>query len=152
MATVECVLLYGCESWSLTSSLLGRSLDGFYTRMLRAVHNIRWHSYIANEDLSWIWNPPYNLGPGCLAETWSFRSLLQAQELACLGVCALGALPQTQNHPGHTVIVSIYQHSQARRGCSKHHWASHRHGWSPGLEFQENDSINSIISTAYVVP
>ena len=38
-ATVESILLYGCESWALNVSI-EKSLDGCYTRMLRAAMNI----------------------------------------------------------------------------------------------------------------
>ena len=38
VATVETVLLYGCESWTLTKDM-ERSLDGTYTRMLRMALN-----------------------------------------------------------------------------------------------------------------
>ena len=50
IATVESVLLYGCESWTFTSAL-ERSLDGCYTRMLRAALNISWQSFVPNEEL-----------------------------------------------------------------------------------------------------
>ena len=49
-ATVESILLYGCESWALTTSL-EKSLDGTYTRMLRRVHGIRWESHTTNTEL-----------------------------------------------------------------------------------------------------
>ena len=49
-ATVESILLYGCESWALTTSL-EKSLDGTYTRMLRRVHGIRWESHTTNAEL-----------------------------------------------------------------------------------------------------
>ena len=49
-ATVESVLLYGCESWTLTHTLQ-KSLDGCYTRMLRAVLNVDQNIHITNEDL-----------------------------------------------------------------------------------------------------
>ena len=49
-ATVESVLLYNYEAWSLTS-VLERSLNGCYTQMLRAVLNFKgWH-HIPNTDL-----------------------------------------------------------------------------------------------------
>ena len=38
VATVETVLLYGCESWTLTKDM-ERSLNGTYTRMLRMALN-----------------------------------------------------------------------------------------------------------------
>ena len=34
IATVESILLYGCESWTLTETM-EKSLSGTYTRMLR---------------------------------------------------------------------------------------------------------------------
>ena len=49
-ATVESVLLYGCEAWTLTS-VLERSLNGCYTRMLRAVLNVNWRQRIPNTEL-----------------------------------------------------------------------------------------------------
>ena len=49
-ATVESVLLYGCESWTLTPTLQ-KSLDGCYTRMLRAVLNVDQNIHITNKDL-----------------------------------------------------------------------------------------------------
>ena len=49
-ATVESVLLYGCESWTLTPTLQ-KSLDGCYTRMLRAVLNVDQNTHITNKDL-----------------------------------------------------------------------------------------------------
>ena len=49
-ATVESVLLYGCESWTLKASL-DKSLDGSYTRILRVVLNIDPHEHITNEQL-----------------------------------------------------------------------------------------------------
>jgi len=44
-ATVETVLLYGCEAWTLTPTL-ERSLNGCYTRMLRAALNSQ-HKVVA---------------------------------------------------------------------------------------------------------
>ena len=39
-ATVESVLLYGCEEWTLTSTL-EKSLNGCYTCIIRAVFNFK---------------------------------------------------------------------------------------------------------------
>ena len=39
-STVESVLLYGCEAWTITSKI-AKSLNGTYTRLLRTVLNIR---------------------------------------------------------------------------------------------------------------
>ena len=48
--TVETILLYGCEAWTLTTAL-SKSLDGCYTRMLRAIYNINWQQHVTNDDL-----------------------------------------------------------------------------------------------------
>ena len=48
IATIESILLYGCESWTLTEAL-EKSLDGTYTRMLRKAQNIHWSSHTPNE-------------------------------------------------------------------------------------------------------
>ena len=50
VATVETVLLYGAETWTLTSALKKR-LDGCYTRMLRLALNISWRSHTTNRLL-----------------------------------------------------------------------------------------------------
>ena len=50
ISTVESVLLYGCETWTLTQSLL-KKLDGTYTNILRMVLNIQWTNKIKNEIL-----------------------------------------------------------------------------------------------------
>ena len=47
---VEPVLLYGSETWTLTKQL-ERSLDGCYTRLLRAGLNISWRDKVTNENL-----------------------------------------------------------------------------------------------------
>ena len=49
-ATVESVLLYGCECWTLKDKLQ-KSLDGCYTRMLRAVLNIAQNEHVTNRQL-----------------------------------------------------------------------------------------------------
>ena len=50
VATVESVLLYGCESWSQTSTMEAL-LNGCYTRMLHAAFNISWQEHVTNEIL-----------------------------------------------------------------------------------------------------
>ena len=50
VSTVEAILLYGCESWTLTESM-EKSLNGTYTRMLRKVTNVHWSSHTPNEEL-----------------------------------------------------------------------------------------------------
>ena len=49
-ATVESVLLYGCEAWTLTPKL-AKNLDGCYTRMLRSAYNIHWSQHVTNVEL-----------------------------------------------------------------------------------------------------
>ena len=50
IATVESVLLYGSEAWTLTVAL-SRTLDGCYTRLLRKVLNISWKKHPTNQML-----------------------------------------------------------------------------------------------------
>ena len=50
VATVESILLYGCEAWALNKAM-EKSLDGTYTRMLRKALNIHWSSHTPNEQL-----------------------------------------------------------------------------------------------------
>jgi hypothetical protein len=50
LATVESILLYGCETWTMTKAL-EKSLDGCYTRMLSAVLNISWRQHMSNDEL-----------------------------------------------------------------------------------------------------
>ena len=50
IATVETILLYGCEAWTVTP-MLEKSLNGCYTRMLRTVLNINWRQHIPNKTL-----------------------------------------------------------------------------------------------------
>ena len=50
LATVESVLLYGCEAWTVDKTFQKR-LDGCYTRMLRTVFNIHWSDKVTNKEL-----------------------------------------------------------------------------------------------------
>jgi len=45
ISTVEAVLLYGCETWSL-SKKQEQELGGCYTRMLRKALNISWREHV----------------------------------------------------------------------------------------------------------
>ena len=49
-AAVESVLVYGANTWTLTSTL-EKSIDEAYTRMLRAVLNISWKDHPTKEQL-----------------------------------------------------------------------------------------------------
>ena len=50
ISTVESILLYECESWTLTETM-ERKLNGTYTRMLRTAQNIHWSSHTTNDEL-----------------------------------------------------------------------------------------------------
>ena len=50
VATVESVLLYGAETWTLTAQQR-EALDGVYTRMLRIALNVSWNDYVRNVNL-----------------------------------------------------------------------------------------------------
>ena len=50
VATVESILIYGCESWAMNDAM-EKSLNGTYTRMLRKALNIHWSSHTTNEEL-----------------------------------------------------------------------------------------------------
>ena len=50
VATVESILLYGCEAWTLTKAM-EKSLDGTYTRMLRRALNMHWSDRVTNVTL-----------------------------------------------------------------------------------------------------
>ena len=50
VATVESILLYGCEAWTLTKTM-EKALDGTYTRMLRRVLNVHWSDKMTNVTL-----------------------------------------------------------------------------------------------------
>ena len=50
VATVESILLYGSETWTLTESLKKR-IDGCYTRMLRMALNVDWKQRKTNKEV-----------------------------------------------------------------------------------------------------
>ena len=49
-ATVESILLYGSETWTLTESLKKR-IDGCYTKMLRMALNVDWKQRKTNKEV-----------------------------------------------------------------------------------------------------
>ena len=49
-ASVETILLYGSESWTLNVAR-SKKFDGSYTKMLRAVYNISWGDHVTNKSL-----------------------------------------------------------------------------------------------------
>ena len=50
IATVEYVLLYGAETWTLTNASW-KQLNGYYTRMLRLAYNVSLKEHMTNETL-----------------------------------------------------------------------------------------------------
>ena len=49
-STVENVLLYGAETWTMTKTM-NRKIDATYTRLLRHALNVNWRQYVTNESL-----------------------------------------------------------------------------------------------------
>ena len=50
VSTVESILLYGAETWTLTERL-EKQLDGCYTRMLRMALNVNWKQHLTNKEV-----------------------------------------------------------------------------------------------------
>ena len=50
IATVESVLLYGSEAWTITKTMK-KKIDGCYTRMLRMSLGVSWKQKLTNEEL-----------------------------------------------------------------------------------------------------
>ena len=50
LATIESVILYGSNTWTLTKKL-EQQLDGTCTRMLRKALNVSWRQHMTNEEL-----------------------------------------------------------------------------------------------------
>ena len=50
VATVESILLYGSETWTMTVSL-EKQIDGCYTRMLRMALNVNWKQHLTNKEV-----------------------------------------------------------------------------------------------------
>ena len=49
-ATIESILLYGSETWTIDKSL-ERRINGCYTRLLRMILNVSWRDHITNVEL-----------------------------------------------------------------------------------------------------
>ena len=49
-ATVESVLFYGSETWTISQSMSKR-INGYYNRMLRMALNIKWSDRVSNVDV-----------------------------------------------------------------------------------------------------
>ena len=50
ITTVETILLYGSETWTISKSF-EKKLDGCYTKMLRMALNVNWQDMIPNSEL-----------------------------------------------------------------------------------------------------
>ena len=50
ISTVESVLLYNSNTWTLTKQM-EKSLDGTYTQMLRMALNVSWKQHMTNQEL-----------------------------------------------------------------------------------------------------
>ena len=50
MASVEPVLLYGRETWTVRKAI-EKKQDGCYTKMLRMVFNVSWQDKLTNKEL-----------------------------------------------------------------------------------------------------
>ena len=50
VATVESILLYGAETWTITTTMK-RKIDGCYTKMLRMAVNVTWQQKLTNKEL-----------------------------------------------------------------------------------------------------
>ena len=50
IATVESVLLYGAETWTMTQTMK-KQLDAYYTRMQRKALNVSWKQHIPKIQL-----------------------------------------------------------------------------------------------------
>ena len=50
MSSVESILLYGSETWTVTKAM-EEKLDGCYTKMLRMVFNVSWQDKLTNKEL-----------------------------------------------------------------------------------------------------
>ena len=50
VTTVESILLYGSETWTI-NKVMEKRLNGCYTRMLRMALNVSWRDKLTNEQL-----------------------------------------------------------------------------------------------------
>ena len=53
VSTVESVLLYGCETWTLTLADEKAALKELYTRLMRRALNVSWEEHVRHVDLFW---------------------------------------------------------------------------------------------------
>ena len=95
-ATVETVLLYGCETWTITKEL-EKKLNGCYTRLLRYILGYTWKDRINNETL-------YNDIPKVSAK-------IQQRRLKLVGHCL-----RHKEEMAHNLIFWTPNHGRRSRG------------------------------------
>ena len=104
VATIESILLYGCEAWTLTNAM-EKALDGSYTRMLRKALNVHWSERMTNVTL-------YGPLP-------KLSDKIAARRLRLAGHC--------QRHPelgAHRLILWEPTHGQRSRGRPRTHMST----------------------------
>ena len=95
-ATSESILLYGCQTWTLTKCEEAR-IDGCYTRMLRTVKNISWKSKLSNESL--------------YGNLHRVSSIIRSKRLKLAGHCY-----RDKSSPVHKLITWAPKHGSTRLG------------------------------------
>ena len=107
-ATVESVLLYGSECWTLKPTL-EKSLDGCYTRMLRAVLNINVANRIVCSQQNSLRGSAEGEREDCCKENETIRTLPKArravrQQTGAVGTDTWASLSRTSHTDirGHT--------------------------------------------------
>ena len=116
-------MLYGCETWTLTSDLRGR-LNSFGTRSLRRILGDRWSDFVSNERL--------------LRETQMrfVTCIVRERQLRLYGHVArfLDADPSHQIlSAGSITSVGGQWANHVPRGCSRLISISRRWGWARHL-------------------
>ena len=95
-ATVESVLLYVAESWTLTGRMRDR-LDGTYTEMIRTIPGVSWREKKTNKDL-------YRNLP-------KITDTLRIRRLKFIGHCW-----RRKNELIHKVLTWVPKHGKRKRG------------------------------------
>ncbi|XP_072030515.1 uncharacterized protein [Amphiura filiformis] len=94
--TVESVLMYGAETWTITSKFR-KALDGCYTRLLRKALNVTWQSHTTNKELCG------NLSP--------ISERLKAKRMRFAGHCA-----RSETETASRVLLWQPTHGKGSRG------------------------------------
>ena len=128
-ATVESVLLYGCETWTLNKKL-NKSLDGCYTRMLRKVLNVSWKQHLTNKEV--YGTPISNLKRHQEKKAEIRRSLRSSTRPTSVRACVVGTDPwhKEQRRTGE----ELCRHFEGRHGMQEHARDQNVYGGSWRLE------------------